>query len=243
MKTVIAMLALLVLASPLPAAADGLSSFGVWDAPSRGLPGKYFESKAQFYLKNKDYRAALQMFELSGFWADKLSQYNAGIMYYSGIGVPVDKARGAAWLGIAAEAHEDLADRALQVAYAQLSPDEKARADAQFLMLDKRYGDAVAVPRAIARFDMDMGASVFTFGGFGEVYSCAGGSEGCSDESAPDFVRRMRDQRDQLVERITGHVTVGAVQPLDVATDAKAHASTQPIDVPAPSGDKASDVH
>ena len=38
---------------------SGIPGIGVWDGPSLFFPGKYFENKAQFYLKNKDYRAAL----------------------------------------------------------------------------------------------------------------------------------------------------------------------------------------
>ena len=224
--------ALIAAALPVLAPASGLEAWGVWDAPSAYFPGKYFEQKAQFYLKNKDYRAALQMFELSGFWADKVAQYNAGIMYYSGVGVPVDKPRGAAWLRIAAQAHEDLAERARQVAYAGLDDAERAKADEIARELDAKYGAAVALPRAIARFEMDSRVSLFQFGGSGDVYSCDDGST-CGSETGGDFVQRMRAQRDALVAQITGHVTVGAVEALPVAPQARKHASDAVIDVPA----------
>lgn len=223
--------ALMGAAVPVSALANSGLGWGVWDAPSAYFPGKYFEQKAQFYLKNKDYRAALQMFELSGFWADKVAQYNVGIMYYSGVGVPVDKPRGAAWLSIAAQAHEDLAERARQVAYAGLSDSEKRRADEIARELDVKYGDSVALPRALARYEMDSNVSLFKLGGSGEVYTCAR-SEGCAAESGSDFERRMRDQRDALISQITGHVTVGAVQALPVAPDARQNASDTVIDVP-----------
>ena len=140
---------ILIAATPLAGHASGLDHWGVWDAPSSFFPGKYFEQKAQFYLKKKDYSFALQMFELSGYWADKVSQYNTGIMYYNGIGVPADKIRGVAWLGIAAESHEDLADRALQLAYANLTAEEKQQSDVLFRELDEKYGDKVTLPRAL----------------------------------------------------------------------------------------------
>src|SRR5258706_14357890 len=90
------------------APAGGLDDFiGVWDAPSRYFPGKYFEQKAQFYLKKQDYRTALRLFELSGYWADKVAQYNAGIMYFNGIGVPTDKVLGTAWPRRAAQTHHN----------------------------------------------------------------------------------------------------------------------------------------
>jgi len=233
-----------LLAAALPAAAlaNGMQAWGVWDAPSAYFPGKYFERKAQFYLKNKDYRAALQMFELSGFWADKVAQYNAGIMYYSGVGVPVDKPRGAAWLSIAAQSHEDLAERARQIAYAGLDDAERAKADEIAHELDAKYGDAVALPRAITRFEMDAGVSLFRFGGSGDVYSCSGGPT-CASETGGDFIQRMRAQRDALVAQITGHVTVGAVESLPVAPDARKHASDAVIDVPAKPPAQPPDTH
>jgi len=213
---------LLALSALLPFAAAAAPTTGVWDAPSRLFPGQYFEQKAQFYLKNRDYRAALQMFELSGFWADKVSQYNVGIMYFSGIGVPADRIKGAAWLGIAAEAHDDLADQALQVAYASLSADEKRAADAEFRTLDEKYGDAVSVPRALAQYAKDSGASIFRIGdgGFGTSQTCFGPA-GCVEENGSDFEQRMLAERNALVRHITGHVSVGQVAPLAVGADAK----------------------
>ena len=116
---------------------NGFSNNLVWsDPPGRVFPGKYFEYKAQFYLHKHDYRFALDMFELAGFWANKRAQYNTGIMYFNGIGVPVDKARGAAWLGIAAENHDDLTVAMLQSAYAQLSDSEKQQAQNIWQELD-----------------------------------------------------------------------------------------------------------
>lgn len=219
---------------PLAAAAD-VPGTGVWDAPSRLFPGQYFEQKAHFYLKNRDYRAALQMFELSGFWADKVSQYNAGIMYFSGIGVPPDRVKGTAWLAIAAEAHDDLADQALQVAYASLSADEKRAADAEFRTLDKKYGDAVSVPRALAQYAKDANVSIFRIGdgGFGTSQTCFGPA-GCVEENGSDFERRMLAERDALVRHITGHVTVGQVAPLAVDAAVKPAAAPEiPLAAPA----------
>lgn len=220
------------------APAGGLDDFiGVWDAPSRYFPGKYFEQKAQFYLKKQDYAEALRLFELSGYWADKVAQYNAGIMYFNGIGVPTDKVLGTAWLGIAAEAHDSLADQALQAAYAELTPEQRIQADAAFRQLDEKYGDDVALERALRRYQQDAGISLFGFGipGPGYVQTCAGGA-GCTNEDSTNYARRMDAQRSALIAQITGHVTVGGVQPLAVPAEAKQNAShtllLQPSDVP-----------
>jgi TPR repeat protein len=223
LRTVLATAAALAMSGlATPARAGGLDEFaGVWDAPSRNFPGLYFEQKAQFYLKKKDYAEALRLFELSGYWANKVGQYNAGIMHYNGIGTPPDKARGAAWLGIAAESHDTLADAAVQAAYSELLPEQREQADAIFRQLDLKYGDDVALPRALRRYEQDMASSLFGFGvtGPGSVSTYAGGHG--VEELSTSFVRRMDMQRDALIATIKGHVSVGGVQTLDVPESAK----------------------
>ena len=220
-------------ASAFSARASGLDTFGAWDNPSRFFPGKYFEAKAQFYLKNKQYRAALEMFELSGFWADKISQYNAGLMYFNGIGVPMDKARGVAWLRIAAEGHEELAERALQAAQAELAAVERNKADAIWNQLDQKYSDRYTLPRALAQFDQD--SAMLTGSHLGHVVGPLSVQEyGQLPTTGEDFTRRISGERDQLISKIRGHVTVGSVTPLKVPQDARVNASSTPLDAPAP---------
>jgi hypothetical protein len=215
------------------ARAGGLDNMiGVQDAPSRYFPGPYFEQKAQFYLKKKHYREALRLFELSGYWADKVAQYNAGIMYFNGIGVPTDKIRGVAWLGIAAEGHDALADRALQAAYAGLTQDQRVAAGALFAQLDLEYGDAVALPRALARYRQDASQSLFGFGAVGPgTVETAGGALSYEENSAT-FAHRMDTQRAALIAQIRGQVTVGGVEPLPVPESDKRDASHVPLRQP-----------
>ena len=202
------------------------------DPPGRIFPGHYFEYKARFYLKKGDYRAALQMFELAGFWANKIAQYNAGIMYYNGIGVPVDRVRGVAWLGIAAEAHDDLADRALSVAYASLNDAEKRSADALWRQLAQKYGDAVSVRRALDNYAMETRAITGSHVGFVDdvrAYETGPGAATLG-EAGSTYYARQAQTRDALISKITGHVTVGAVGPLDVPKDVLQKASQTPLE-------------
>jgi len=217
-------------AATVTALAGGQDSYGVWDTPGRYFPGKYFEQKAQFYLKKQDYVEALRMFELSGYWANKVSQYNAGIMYFNGIGVATNKPLGAAWLGLAAEGHNTLADAALQAAYAELSPEQRQQANDLFEQLEPKYGDEVTLPRALKRYSQDAKVSLFGFGvpGPGSVTTFTGGNHGY-DENSASFVYRMDAQRDALIAEIRGHVSVGAVQPLNVPEQAKRDASHTPL--------------
>jgi hypothetical protein len=214
----------------------GAASMSFNDPPGNFFPGKYFEYKAQFYLKKKDYREALDLFELAGFWANKVAQYNAGLMYYNGIGnVPTDRVRGVAWLGIAAEAHDDLAVHALQVAYASLSKDERQQAAALWKDLDAKYGDAVSLPRALQRYDMEAKTATGSHLGFVgnlRVYELGTGGSALG-ESGFGYYRRQEGGRDALLDKITGHVTVGAVRALKVGDEAKVNASQVPLSEPA----------
>jgi TPR repeat protein len=217
----------------------GQASMNFNDPPGNFFPGKYFEYKAQFYLKKQDYREALSLFELAGFWANKVAQYNAGLMYYNGIGdVPTDRVRGVAWLGIAAEAHDDLAVRALQIAYVSLSKEERAQAGLLWKDLDAKYGDAVALPRALQRYDMEAKTATGSHLGFIgnlRVYELGTGG-GALGESGFAYYQRQESGRDALLDKITGHVTVGAVRALKVGDEAKARASQQPLVEPPMAG-------
>ena len=202
------------------------------DPPGRLFPGKYFEYKAGFYLKKKDYREAVRLYELAGFWANKIAQYNVGIMYYNGIGIPQDKVRGVAWLGVAAESHDDLADSALQVAYASLTPDERAAANALWKQLDADYGNAVAIPRALKNFKAQMAE---TASGSHAGYLAANvgvyetGPNNGTRLAGSDYLERQQGEADKLISTITGHVTVGQVQAISVSADAKKNASQQTL--------------
>lgn len=203
-------------------------SFGNWNAdwgalrnpdpPGRIFPGKYFEFKAQFYLRKRDYAEALRLFELAGFWANKRAQYNAAMMYYEGIGVPTDRLRGVAWMGIAAENRDELSQSALQTAYATLSTEEKAEADKIFRQLDEKYGDAVTIPRALKQFNVEMRNVVGTHTGFTGLNAMIA-ENGAADPGyrpVAYFYREQSKQLDALVSTVTGHVIVGNVVTLPV---------------------------
>ena len=184
------------------APAGGLDDFiGVWDAPSRYFPGKYFEQKAQFYLKKQDYATALRMFELSGYWADKVAQYNAGIMHFNGIGVPIDKILGTAWLGIAAEAHDNLADQALQAAYAELTRSSAARptrhsssSTKSTAMTSRCRGHCGAIRRT-RRSACSVSATSVPV-----PWTPVPAATGCTNENSVNFARRM-DSATQRADR------------------------------------------
>lgn len=201
----------------------------LWEEPSSFFPGTYFDHKAQWYLKNKDYRAALEMFQLSGFWGNKLAQYNAAVMLFNGIGVPVDKVQGVAWFRIAAETHGDLVDNALKAASDELTDPQRAEADALWQTLDAKYGNKVTLDRAIARYEADL----YTSTGHGhwkgnlQVYEMSGGGASVPGEV---FDKRRDAQFAAFIGQLTGTVTVGKITALAVPDEVRTHASTSRID-------------
>ncbi len=111
-------------------------------------PGTQHLAPAQRAYENGMYGVALRRFEKAAFWADKVAQFNLGVMHYHGQGVDADHARAWAWMSLAAEreyphmvaladqvwAGLDEADqeRAMGILESELLPD---------------YGDEVAVAR------------------------------------------------------------------------------------------------
>lgn len=206
------------------AAADNLV-----DPPGDFFPGKYYEYKAQFYLQRKQYRAALNMFQLSGFWADKMSQYNAGVMLFNGIGMRPDKVRGAAWFRIAAQSKDEIPVAALKIAMAELDDEQRAQSDLLFRELAAKYGDEVTLPRAIDRFYRDK-ADVTGHGlpdpnlKISEVGSLNLQVTGAA------FLRGKNAELDDLVRQITGTVKVGTIRTLEVSPEARKDAASNVLD-------------
>lgn len=118
------------------------------------LPGKYYEQEAQTAVKRKDFRAALEMYEKAGYWGNKVAQYNVGMLYINGAeGVPADRIRGTAWLGIAAQTHVPYVDKALGEAYAGLSAEQRTAAGDLWKQLKVDYDDKVTLDRASKKFN------------------------------------------------------------------------------------------
>lgn len=116
-------------------------------------PGETFFYRGVEAALKGDSRLAAGMFRVSASWAYKPAQYNLGVMYFKGEGVPGDKALGMAWFALAAERSEDAAYAAARdAAYADMSADEFARANVLWRDMRKTYGDETALKRARNRW-------------------------------------------------------------------------------------------
>jgi len=186
------------------------------DMPGRFLPGKYYQYKAQFYLKKKDYRMSLEMSELASYWANKSAQYNIGILYFTGTGVAQDKARGVAWLRIAAEHKNPVVVQALELANAELTSRQRAEAEAIWHELVATYGDAVTLPRAKAHFAAEKRNVTGSRVGFvGALHVNYGGLDGDSTAAGSQYYADQQKEFDAFIEDNFGHghVDVGAIEP------------------------------
>jgi len=106
--------------------------------------------------RNGFYGAAVRRFEKAAFWADKVAQYNVGVMHYRGEGVRRSPARAWAWLALAAERDYDLMAEAAASVWQLLEPGERAQAvDILVDELVPRYGDDVAVDRTARHMGLE----------------------------------------------------------------------------------------
>lgn len=119
---------------------------------SDGRPGvKFFTYGVQAFRKG-DFQHAIAMYKVAASWAYKPAEYNLAVMYFKGQGVPVDRARGAAWMVLAAERGEPQYVKARDVMVMLLSKPEFVRTDELWGELKSTYGDNVALRRAKAQW-------------------------------------------------------------------------------------------
>ena len=115
-------------------------------------PGEYYFLQGVTAFRKKEYTFAIQMYEVSASWAFKPAEYNLGVMYSRGQGVPIDLPRGMAWMALAAERNDARYVEAREAVYAELTPEQFAQANVIWRDLKPTYGDEVALRRAKARW-------------------------------------------------------------------------------------------
>lgn len=115
---------------------------------SDGRPGVYYFNLGAQAFKKGDYAHAIDMYKVAASWAYKPAEYNLALMYFNGRGVPIDRARGAAWAVLAAERGEPFYTRARDAMVTMLTDEQFKRTDEIWNQLKPTYGDAVALQRA-----------------------------------------------------------------------------------------------
>jgi hypothetical protein len=114
-----------------------------------GRPGmKFFLDGAEAF-RRQDYHHAIYMYKVAASWADKSAEYDLGLVYFRGEGVPVDRPLGTAWMVLAAERGNSLYVRARNLMVSLLTDAEFERMNELWNGLEKTYGDdGLALRRA-----------------------------------------------------------------------------------------------
>ena len=117
-----------------------------------GRPGEYYFLLGADAYRKRNYSFAIQMYEVSASWAYKPAEYNLGVMFARGDGVPIDLPRGLAWMALASERNEKHYVDAREAVYAEMSKEQFEQANVIWRELKPTYGDDVALRRAKARW-------------------------------------------------------------------------------------------
>lgn len=111
-------------------------------------PGHTFLTEALDAYDARHYTSAMEKFRRAAHWADKVAQYNLGVMHLHGQGTEPDSARAWAWFELAAERNYPHMVEVAEALWDVL--DESQRERARNIHEDElleRFGDAAAVPR------------------------------------------------------------------------------------------------
>jgi hypothetical protein len=195
----------------------------------RFLPGSYYYCVGRRALANGHPAKSVAALEQAARWGSKQAQFLLGVGYLKGDNAPLDRARGLAWLALAAERKDVVYLGVLKSALAQASDAEKARGNALYEAMFSTYADDVAARRAERRFqrERDMLVRNEAFG----VEVCIAGLNVFQIEAAWDIggrennfcpsrqpvwqvAQRVDVYAAQLFQGWAGHVTVGDLQKL-----------------------------
>lgn len=140
-------------AIPTPDYSSGISvgplSGANFNTPeSDGRPGVKFFTLGAWAYKKGDYAHAVDMYKVAASWAYKPAEYNLGLMYFKGEGVPVNRPLGAAWMILAAERGDPLYAKARDLMVTALTNTQFVETDKLWSELRNTYGDKVALRRA-----------------------------------------------------------------------------------------------
>ncbi len=197
----------------------------------RFLPGVYYYCVgARDVARGKNDRAR-SMLEIAAGWGSKQAQFLLGVGYYKGDLQPRDRARGLAWLKLAAERKDPVYLAVFASAWKQATPQEQAGAQQLWQTMLPVYGDQRAARRAELRYRHQRDALLarrqtngqqvciagLTTGkieplpvmkGFEDNTSACGGAE----VSATFVVKRLDSYAEQLLNGWRGRVSVGDLQ-------------------------------
>lgn len=191
------------------------------------IPGIYYYCVGIRDIAKGNADRARSMLEIAASWGNKQAQFALGMSYYKGDVQALDRGRGLAWLGLAAERQNPTYVAIFKSAWGQATPEERARGSTLWKSLLPDYGDKRAARRAERRYRNErtrmMANSVY-----GAVVCMAGTTTGridtpgnremnksdidCGAQPVEFVVHKMDAYADDLLDGWVGHVTVGPLQ-------------------------------
>jgi hypothetical protein len=176
------------------------------------LPGEYYACRALYDLQREHYGRAVDMLEESGHWANKNAQYMLGLIYFKGDtgDIAANRPLGLAWLALAAERGNPDFTETYARARARCTVAEVQQATKLYAKMKKEYGDRIAGPRAIRRYNHSIQPMEDAARSGGIAYI-----NGFSPfpEVAQTLVNTLHAQAQNDFQGLEGVVTVGALEP------------------------------
>lgn len=186
------------------------------------LPTDYYACEARAAYGRQHYKKMVEMLEEASYWANKDAQYVLGLTYFNGDtpDVPQNRPLGLAWLALAAERKNPQYQLAYIAGRAKCTPAELRQANVEWQKLRVKYGDSIAAPRAIRRFNHNIQPIDEAARGGGIVY-LSGFSP--FPQSAFAVANKLHDEADADFSSVHGTVVVGKpdwvqAKPVDAPT-------------------------
>lgn len=156
MKSQLLLFSSLVKLALIVGLAVGMDNAAAASGFAEHTPGNRHLVDGNLAYRNGQYTRAKVRFVAGARWADKLAQFNLGVMNYHGQGVPQDPARAWAWFALSAErGYPRMVEMAEQI-WRELNDEQKARGQ-QMLEdeLKPQFSDAVTVEKTARRMERE----------------------------------------------------------------------------------------
>jgi hypothetical protein len=186
---------------------------GLNEEEARFLPGVYHFHKGCDYSRRGDAKAAVDSWLIAANWAMKEAQYDLGVSYFRGLGIPIDRPRGLAWLALAAERKDKAFETSLAAAWDEATPEEHSRANEIWRELREDYADAVALVRARNRYEQELAGITGSRVGMSGHVSIWTRTTGRVDVA--EFKAGLQESADRNFGKLpTGSVDIGPLVPV-----------------------------
>jgi hypothetical protein len=195
----------------------------------RFLPGDYYYCIATQSYGEQRYGYAQKFFKTAASWASKPAQYVLGIMALDGDHQRVNRSLALAWLELASERSNSDFKSAYDSAYKSATAAEREAAEQLLASMRPTYADATAAVRAEQRYSQGM-AQLNRLDTGGSNYCMQGVTTSAQASMTPDPaqclpIQIVANAIDKAAVNVfdgwAGHVTVGALQPVNTPVHPK----------------------